>query len=119
MCSLCAPPLPETWQRDVHIFTGLRALRHVLVQVAVFPPPLLSQLRATPTPRSWRVKGGCVQALTVAARAADMVKRAATETLGEFRQSQAAMAALPLKERLPAAVWDAIQDVASTSTYFV
>lgn len=58
-------------------------------------------------------------ALTVAARAPDPVKKAATQTLGQFRQNHTATSALPLKERLPESVWDSIQDVASTSTYFV
>jgi hypothetical protein len=58
-------------------------------------------------------------ALTVAAHAPDPVKKAATQTLGQFRQNHSATSALPLKERLPESVWESIQDVASTSTYFV
>jgi hypothetical protein len=58
-------------------------------------------------------------ALTVAARAPEPIKQAATEALGAFRQSHKDMSPLPLKERLPETVWDSIQGVASSSSYFV
>jgi hypothetical protein len=58
-------------------------------------------------------------ALTVAARAPEPIKQAATEALGDFRQSHKDMSALPLKDRLPERVWESIQDVASSSSYFV
>ena len=58
----------------------------------------------------------CVAA---AARAPEPVRKAATSALGHFRTNQAATSPLPLRDRLPEDVWDSIQGVASTSTYFV
>jgi Domain of unknown function (DUF3437) len=58
-------------------------------------------------------------ALARAARAPPPVRGAATSALAEFRKNHGATSQLPLRQRLREDVWDSIQDVASSSSYFV
>jgi Domain of unknown function (DUF3437) len=92
------------------------------------PPPLVErhacalELQALLLSCPYSVAGWMHEVLlcvAAAARAPDPVKKAATGAIGEFRRNQAATSPLPLRDRLPEAVWEAIQGVASTSSYFV
>lgn len=57
-------------------------------------------------------------AIVRAARLPAPVCTAATQTLGEFRNTHEPSEPRPLRERLTAEVWDGIMDAATSSSYY-